>query len=361
MMKMRELINCVPPKDLSEYKNVFVYVEHREGKIKRSSLEMLGEGRKLADKSEEKLVGVMVGNNLDAVAKEAAEYGCDIVYGAQSPDLEQFRSMPYTNYLAEMVEKHKPNIFLISGTREGRDLVSRIAIRTMTGVAADCIELDIIDKKILSAWRPSFGDKTIDQILCRKHRPQTITSRPGSYKLAERHPGNKCEIHIEDVKVPKEMLRREVLNFHPKDKLDLTSAKRVVSGGMGLGKKDGFKLVQQLADELDAEVGASRPVVDIGWIPYEHQVGQTGQTVRAKLYVAAGISGKIQHTVGMKDSENIISINNDPEADIAKFSDYFVNADLYDAIPRIIEEIKKYKSGGKKIEKKAEEKAPGTD
>lgn len=355
MMKMRELINCVPPENLDEYKDVFVYVEHEKGHIKKSTLEMLGEGKKLARKTNEKLVGVAVGDDLKAIAKEAEEYGCDVFLGAESPDLKDFASVPYTNYLAEMIEGYKPNIFLMSGTREGRDLVSRIAIRVMTGVAADCIELDIVENtKILSAWRPSFGDKTIDQILCRRHRPQTITSRPGSYKTAEKHPGNKCEINIKKVTVPDEMKQRKIISFRPKDKLDLTSSKRIVSGGLGLGKPGGFDLIKKLAGELNADVGASRPVVDLGWIPYEHQVGQTGQTVRSKLYIAAGISGKIQHTVGMINSENIVSINNDPDAEIAKVSDYFINADLYDAIPRIIEEVEKYKSGEKVIGKSAE-------
>lgn len=343
---MRELINCVPPENLEEYKDVFVYVEHKDGRIKKSSLEMLGVGKKLAEKVGEKLVGVMVGDNLEPVARESAEYGCDIVLGAESPDLKNFASVSYTNYLAEMVEEHKPNIFLISGTREGRDLVSRIAIRCMTGVAADCIELDVDEKtRLLSAWRPSFGDKTIDQILCRKHRPQTITSRPGSYKMAERKPGSKCDFRIKKVKVPEEFKKRQIIEFRPKDRLDLTSSKVIVSGGLGLGKKDGFKIIESLANELGGDIGASRPVVDLGWIPYEHQVGQTGQTVRAKLYVAAGISGKIQHTVGMKNSEVIISINNDPDAEIAKESDYFIKADLYDAIPAIISELEKYRNG----------------
>jgi len=346
MMKMRELINCVVPENLDEYRDVFVYIEHSDGHIKKSTLEMLGEGKKLAKKTDEKLVGVAVGEELTPIAKEAEEYGCDIFLGAESPDLKDFASVPYTNYLAEMIEDYKPNIFLMSGTREGRDLVSRIAIRVMTGVAADCIELDIVENtKILSAWRPSFGDKTIDQILCRKHRPQTITSRPGSYKVAEKQPGNKCDIKIKKVTVHEAMKKRKILSFRPKDRLDLTSAKKIVSGGLGLGKPEGFELIRNLADELNAEVGASRPVVDLGWIPYEHQVGQTGQTVRAKLYIAAGISGKIQHTVGMINSENIVSINNDPEAEIAKVSDYFIKADLYDAIPKIIEEVQKYKNG----------------
>lgn len=355
---MRELVNCVPPENLDEYRNVFVYVEHADGHISKPTLEMLGEGKKLAKKTGEKLVGVAVGENLAPIAKEAEEYGCDIFLGAESPDLKDFASVPYTNYLAEMIEEHRPNIFLMSGTREGRDLVSRIAIRVMTGVAADCIELDIVENtKILSAWRPSFGDKTIDQILCRRHRPQTITSRPGSYKTAEKQPGNRCEIKIRKVKVPDEMKQRKILSFRPKDKLDLTSSKRIVSGGLGLGKPQGFDLIRNLAEEIDADVGASRPVVDLGWIPYEHQVGQTGQTVRSKLYIAAGISGKIQHTVGMINSENIVSINNDPDAEIAKVSDYFINADLYDAIPVIINEIRKHRNGENVVEEPEEKTA----
>ncbi len=341
---MGELINCVPPEHLEEYSNVLVYVEHKNGSIVRGSLEMLGMARMLAGKVNEKVIGVSLGEDLSGIAAEAEKYGCDIFLGAESPDLKDFRSVPYSDIVSTYIEEYKPNILLISGTREGRDIVSRIAIRTKTGVAADCVELDIEPKeKLLIAWRPSFGDKTIDQILCRKHRPQTITSRPGSYPMPERDEKHRSEIKLKKVKLDPKHLEHKVLERRPKEKLDLTAKKIIVSGGLGLGGKDGFKLIEDLATELRGEVGASRPVVDLGWIPYEHQVGQTGQTVRAKLYVAAGISGKIQHIVGMKNSETIISINTDPAAEIVKYSDYFINADLYKALPLITEAIREYR------------------
>lgn len=338
---MTELINCVAPDDLSQYKNVMVYLEHREGHLVRGSVEMLGMASKLASKVNEKVVGVALGSDLEPVAQDATQYGCDIFLGAESKDLSDFRSVSYSRIISEYILKEKPNILLVSGTREGRDLVSRIAILTKTGVAADCVELDIQENdRLLVAWRPSFGDKTIDQILCKRHRPQTITSRPGSYPLPEKDTEHKCDVKITKVTLPKEETAHRVLMKKEKTKLDLTSKKIIVSGGLGLGGKDGFKLIGELASVLGGEVGASRPVVDLGWIPYEHQVGQTGQTVRPKLYIAAGISGKIQHIVGMKNSEIIVSINTDPSAEIVKYSDYFINSDLYKAIPRIIESVK---------------------
>lgn len=341
---MGELINCISPENLDEYTNVMVYVEHKNGQLIRGSIEMLGMARMLASKVNEKVVGVALGEDLSEIAKEAALYGCDIFLGAESPDLKDFRSVTFADTVSTFIEESKPNILLISGTREGRDIVSRIAIRTKTGVAADCVELDIEESnKLLIAWRPSFGDKTIDQILCRKHRPQTITSRPGSYPFPEKDPGHKVEVKIKKVKLTKKELEHRVVERRPKDKLDLTTKKTIVSGGLGLGSKNGFKLIENLAEALNGVVGASRPVVDLGWIPYEHQVGQTGQTVRPSLYIAAGISGKIQHIVGMKNSETIVSINTDPEAPIVKYSDYVINADLAKVLPVITEEVNKYK------------------
>lgn len=341
---MGELINCVSPENLEEWSNVMVYVEHRNGALVRGTIEMLGMARMLASKVNEKVVGVAMGENLGEIAKEAALYGCDIFLGAESPDLKDFKSVSYSDLVSNFIVETKPNILLISGTREGRDIVSRIAIRSKTGVAADCVELDIEEKnKLLIAWRPSFGDKTIDQILCRKHRPQTITSRPGSYPFPEKDEKHRVEVRIKQVKLKKKDLEHKVIERRPKEKLDLTTKKIIVSGGLGMSGKDGFKFVGDLAEALGGEIGASRPVVDLGWIPYEHQVGQTGQTVRPRLYIAAGISGKIQHIVGMKNSETIVSINTDPEAPIVKYSDYVINADMYKALPIITEEVNKYR------------------
>ncbi|MCL4328212.1 MAG: electron transfer flavoprotein subunit alpha/FixB family protein [Candidatus Thermoplasmatota archaeon] len=341
---MTDLVGCIAPEKLEEYRNVFVYLENRNGKISRGALEMLGKGKEISVKLNEKVVGIAIGQDLKAVADEAASFGCDLILGAELSDFNGFSSVAYTNIISDFIFEQKPNIFLISGSREGRDLVSRIAVKCKTGVAADCIELDgDPTNRLLIAWRPSFGDKTIDQILCRKHRPQMITSRPGSYKLPEKVEKPDCETRIKKVKVGKLVAKHKILEFKPKTRLDLTSSKIIVSGGLGIGGPKGFDPIRKLAKELEGEVGASRPVVDLGWIPYEHQVGQTGQTVRPKLYIAAGISGKIQHIVGMKASETIIAINTDPDAPIVKYSDYFINADAGKAVAKLADEIRKYK------------------
>lgn len=342
-------LNFAKPVDNpAEWKNVFVYLENGNGKLKRVALEMIGAGKALAEKVGEKLIGILIGDEIGDMAKEAARYGCDIVLGAQSPDLRQFRTIPYANIVSEFVESEKPNVFLIPATRNGRDLASRIAVKCQAGVTADCTELDIEkDTRILSAHRPTYGESMLAEILCRKHRPQMATARPGIFKVPEKlQDPSASTIKIKDVKVDRKYLSKEVLEFRPKNKVDLTAAPVVVSGGLGLGSPEGFKLLSELASILGGEVGASRPTADLGWISRDHQVGQTGTTVRPRLYIAVGISGKIQHIMGMKNSETIISINTDPQAEIVKYSDYFINEDYQKAVPAMIEAIKNFKAGG---------------
>ena len=346
---MTGLINAVPTDKPDEYRNVFVFLETRKGSVVKSSLEMIGIGREIADKVGEKLVCVIIGNHLEPMAEEAAKYGCDKVLGAESPDLEDFKTMPYAHYAAEFISEEKPNIFLIAATHDGRDLASRIAVKSRTGVTADCTVIDIDPKdRILLANRPVYGESTLAEILCKNHRPQMATARPGVFKVPDRVDGKNCEMDIRKVKVDPDLIRKEIIGFRPKEEFDITGADIVVSGGIGLGKKEGFSMLQELAEELGGVVGASRPAVDVGWIERDHQVGQTGRVVRPKLYIAAGISGKAQHIVGMKLSDVIIAINTDPDAEIVKYSDYFINDDVYNAIPAILKEIKKLK--GEKVE-----------
>ncbi len=348
---MTGLINAVPTDKPEEYRNVFVFLETRKGAIVKSSLEMIGIGKEIAHKVNEKLVCVLVGNKLDPLAEQGARYGCDKVIGAESPELSDFKTMPYAHFAAGFIAEEKPNIFLIAATHDGRDLASRIAVKSRTGVTADCTVIDIDpDNRILLANRPVYGESTLAEILCKNHRPQMATARPGVFKLPEEQGGKNCQIDIRKVKVDPELIRKEIVEFRPKEGFDITGADIIVSGGLGLGKKDGFSLLEKLADELGGVVGASRPVVDVGWIERDHQVGQTGRVVRPRLYIAAGISGKAQHIVGMKQSDVIIAINNDPEAEIVKYSDYFINDDLYLAVPELIKQIEKIREKGQKME-----------
>ena len=336
---------ATPASKPEEYKNVFVYLETRDDRLLRPALEMIGVGKKIAEKVNEKLYCILLGGNIKDQAKEAVSYGCDVVLGAESPALATYRTLPYSHIIADFVKEEKPNIFLIPATRNGRDLASRIAVRCEAGVTADCTEIDVEqDTRILLANRPTYGESMLAEILCKRHRPQMATARPGIFPVPEKVKSAKGEIRIREISPDKAILKKEILEYRKKNVVDLTAAKVVVSGGMGLGKPDGFKLIQELADELGGVVGASRPAVDMGWISRDHQVGQTGQTVRPRLYVAVGISGKIQHIMGMKNSETILSINTDPNAEIFKYSDYVIVDDLYKAVPALIQEVRKYKS-----------------
>ncbi|MCL4330279.1 MAG: electron transfer flavoprotein subunit alpha/FixB family protein [Candidatus Thermoplasmatota archaeon] len=341
---MAGLINAAAVEKPEDYRNIFVYLENRNGELQRPALEMIGVGKRLAEKVHEKLYCVLIGSKVSEMADEAASYGCDVILGAESPDLAEFRTMPYARLVEDFVKREKPNIFLIPATRNGRDLASRIAVSCQAGVTADCTEIDIEeDTRILSANRPTYGESMLAEILCKKHRPQMATARAGIFPVPEKVDGSKCERRIEKVKVDKALLKKEILEFRKKEAIDLTAAKVVVSGGLGLGAPAAFKLVEKLANEMNGVVGASRPTADLGWISRDHQVGQTGQTVRPRLYVACGISGKIQHIMGMKNSENVLSINIDQNAEIFKYSDYVIVDDVNKVLPALTEEIKKYK------------------
>ncbi len=341
---MAGIINATPVADPQQYKNVFVFLETREDKLLRPALEMIGVGKTIANKVNEKLYCVILGSDLKDMADEAVSYGCDVVLGAESPDLKTFRTMPYSHIVSNFVKSEKPNIFLIPATRNGRDLASRIAVSCQAGVTADCTEIDIeTDTRILLANRPTYGESMLAEILCKRHRPQMATARPGIFPIPEKLKSPKGEIRINKVKIDKSLLKKEILEFRKKEAIDLTAAKVIVAGGMGLGKPEGFKMLGDLSNEIGGVIGATRPTADMGWITRDHQVGQTGQTVRPRFYLAAGISGKIQHIMGMKNSETILSINNDPQAEIFKYSDYVIVDDVYKVVPALLEEIRKYK------------------
>ena len=333
--------------NIKDYRGVWIFAEQREGKILNVSLELLGEGRKIADKLNVELTAVLLGDKLDNLSEELIEYGADNVLAVEDKFLEVYTTEAYTRVIFELIEERKPEIVLIGATTIGRDLAPRLAGRVRTGLTADCTSLDIDEENSnLLMTRPAFGGNIMATIICTKHRPQMSTVRPGvmaKAKIDETRIGN-----IEKVgfKLKEKDSNTEVIDVIKKIKnqVALEEAEVIVSGGRGLGNKEGFELIKSLADALGGEVGASRGAVDASWIHQCHQVGQTGKTVRPKIYVACGISGAIQHLAGMNSSDCIVAINKDKDAPIFNVAHYGVVGDLYEIIPSLIEEIKKQKN-----------------
>jgi len=326
--------------ELTDYKNVWVFAEQRAGVITPVVLELLGEGRKLADEIGVKLCAVLPGENVAPVAEILIEYGADIVYVADSPLLKQYTTEGYTRAIADAVRQYKPEIVLYGATNIGRDLAPRVAARIGAGLTADCtgLAIDPEDKKLMQT-RPAFGGNLMATIICPSTRPQMSTVRPGVMQKAEPKQGRLGEIISIDVKLVSSDIRtviREIVKSR-KEIVSLTDAKVIVSGGRGLGGSDGFALMRRLADAMGGVVGASRAAVDAGWIEHSHQVGQTGTTVKPKIYVACGISGAIQHLAGMQTSDIIIAINKNERAPIFDVADYGLVGDLYDVVPLLVD------------------------
>lgn len=334
---------ATPPSNVELYKDLWIWLEQNDGELSSISLEMAGIGRKLSDKSGEKLVGILLADESgERMAQEAIKYGVDKVILVKNQVFRHYRTRPYSDTIASLILEKKPNYFIIGATHNGRDLASRIAVRVDTGITADCTEIDIDQtKKLLEARRPAFGGAILANILCSRHRPQMASARPGIFKPAERTIGRKGEIERTESSIKEEDVMTKVLQIVTREEVDITTADVIVAGGMGLGKKEGFKMLEELANELGGIVAASRPTVDAGWITRDRQVGQTGKTVRPKLYVAVGISGAIQHIAGMKSSDYVISINKDSAAPIVKYSDLALIGDAYEIVPKFIESIRK--------------------
>jgi electron transfer flavoprotein alpha subunit len=326
--------------DLSEYSGVLVFGEQRRGVISPVVYELVGKGRELADKLDERLECVILGDNMKAQAEDLAEYNVNKVYVFDSTLLADFRDDPYTQFLTSLVKEIKPSIFLIGATSIGRSLAPRLATRLQTGLTADCTGLDIDSEGNLLQTRPAFGGNVMATILCTDHRPQMATVRYKVMKRAEKQPEYRGEVvfkETEDVVVD----RTRILSVSTESEdVSLAEAQIIVSGGKGLGNPEGFRLIEELANALGGAVGASRLVVDDGWIPFKHQVGLSGKTVRPKLYIACGISGAVQHLAGMQTSDVIVAINKDPSAPIFKVADYGIVGDLYEIIPEIIRFVK---------------------
>ncbi len=329
--------------DLGDYKDVWVFIEHERGKIAKVSFELLGAGRRLADELGCQVCGMLMGHNVEEFAKEAIAYGAEKVYYIDDPVLEQYRTEPYARGAVNLIRKYKPEIVLYGATTQGRDFAGNVATTLYTGLTADCTGLDIDpETKLLLQTRPAFGGNIMATILCPNTRPQMSTVRPKVMPMPEKDDSREGEIIKESIEMSEDEVRTKVLDFiESEQKVNLLEADIIVSGGRGLGKPENFALIRELADVLGAAVGASRATVDAGWIPYEHQVGQTGKTVRPKIYIACGISGAIQHLAGMKTSDVIVAINKDPDAPIFKVATYGIVGDLFQVVPVLIEEFKK--------------------
>lgn len=327
--------------------DLWVIVETNEdGSAKNVGLELLTPGRMMAQKQGGKLVALVIGYKVDAAIKAVQEHGADQIVVVDDEVYQKYTTDAYTIAVCEMMKKYQPLSAMLGATNNGRDLGPRVNARLDTGLVADCTALDVDqleDGSTIVAWtRPAFGGNLMATIKCPDHTPQMGTVRPGVFK--RELVGGNAEVIREEVKVSPDQIRTKVLEIlqdMSADKVDLEGAEIIVSGGRGVGGPDGFAIIRELAKELKAEVGASRAAVDSGWIPYAHQVGQTGKTVSPKLYIACGISGAIQHLAGISGADCVVAINKDPEAPIFNRADYGVVGNLFDVLPVLIEEIKK--------------------
>lgn len=329
---------------ITDHEGVMIIVEQHRGQARSVSWQLLGQGRRLADKLGTRLMALVLGHQVEPVAQEAIAYGADIVYLWDDPVLERYRTQPYTTAALQVIREKKPEIVLVGATYTGRDLAGAIATRLETGLTADCTMLDVepTPSRLLQASRPAFSEKLMATILCKQRRPQMASARPGVFEALPRDPARKGEIERVGSPLQEEAVAARVLDFiQDPNRVNLEDAAVIVAGGRGMGGPEGFKLLRELARALGGEVGASRPAVEAGWIDRAHQVGQTGQTVRPKLYIACGISGAVQHLVGMEGSQVIVAINRDPEAPIFRVADYRIQGDVMQVVPALIEEARK--------------------
>ncbi len=340
---------------LEEYKGVYVFAQQVDNELSSIAFELLGKAKELAADLNTEVTAVLVGSGIKGLTDQLAEYGADKVIVVDDPQLKDYRTEPYAHALASVINEYKPEIVLVGATAIGRDLGPRVSARVATGLTADCTVLEIGDFPInaipgqeqkhnqLLMTRPAFGGNTIATIACPDNRPQMATVRPGVMQKIEPIAGAKAEVieynpgftpnnkYVEIVDIVKEI----------SDTVDIMDAKILVSGGRGVGSAENFKILQELADAIGGTVSCSRAVVDNGWMPKELQVGQTGKTVRPNVYFAIGISGAIQHTAGMEESDIIVAINKDDTAPIFDVADYGIVGDLNKIVPKLTEELKK--------------------
>lgn len=337
---------------MAEKNGVMIFIEQDEGKVADVSLELVCKGRELADHLKVSLSSVLCGQNVSHIANDLVAYGCDEVYLAEDHRLKHFRTLPYTRVVSQVIRSAAPQIVLFGASPVGRDIAPRIASELKAGLTADCTDLQIGDhteaagqkeyKDLLYQIRPAFGGNIIATIVCPETRPQMATVREGVMKIGAPDKSRKGKIIPVEVSLDDTDKVLEILERERKDKLvNLKAAQVIIAGGAGVGSKEGFKLLADFAHAIGGVVGASRSAVDSGFVAKDHQVGQTGTTVRPKLYIACGISGAIQHRAGMQESSKIIAINTDPDAPIFGIAHYGIVGDLHQVIPQL---IKAYRS-----------------
>lgn len=330
--------------DLSQFRGVWVMVEQRHGRVADVSLELLGVGRRLADERGSELTAVLFGATEDEAAR-LIHWGADRVLHAESPVFEHFNDDPYVELLSRLINQYRPEIVLTGATPVGRSFFPRVAARVKTGLTADCTSLEIDkDTGHLLQIRPAFGGNIMATILCPRHRPQMATVRPRVMKKGEFDEQRKGEIvKIDTEGISSRTTVLETVKETSDAKVNLQEVDVIVAGGRGVGGPEGFKMLEELATLLGGAVGASRAAVDEGWISYSHQVGQTGKTVCPKIYIACGISGAVQHLVGMQSSDIIIAINKNPEAPIFNVANIGIVGDVFEVVPELIKKVKEVK------------------
>ena len=330
-------------KDLSGYKDVWVFAEQKKGKVQSVAFELIGKARELAHKLGCSVGAVLIGNDVGIAAQELISSGVDTVYLVESPQLANYQDEPYTNVLVKLIRKYKPEAVLCGATFIGRSLISRVAIKVDTGLTADCTGLDIDpQKKILLQTRPAFGGNIMATIITPNHRPQMATVRHKVFVQPALDRARKGKVIKESFPVEELSSRTTLIDVveEVENLVNIAEADIIVSGGRALGGHDNFTMLEELAQALGGAVGSSRAAVDAGWMPYSHQVGQTGRTVAPKLYIACGISGQIQHLVGMQSSKVIVAINKDPDAPIFKVATYGIVGDIFQIVPALTRKFK---------------------
>ena len=331
--------------NLQDYKDVYVFAEQRDGVIQNVALELLGKARELADANNEKVVAILLGKNIKDQAQSLIAAGADKVLVVDHDLLATYLTEPYTQAITQIIKEQKPSILLIGATTIGRDLGPRVSARNVTGLTADATKLEISDDEAheFRMTRPAFGGNLMATILCKEHRPQMSTVRPGVMQKMTPDPTRKGEVVDYAVQFDEQKISRvKIVKTVKEEKVitDISQAKILVSGGRGVGTKDGFSKLEALAKELKGEVSSSRAMVDAGVMDQSRQVGQTGKTVRPNLYLACGISGAIQHLAGMEESDLIIAINKDKFAPIFSVADLGIVGDLHKIVPMLTERLK---------------------
>ncbi|UCB44152.1 MAG: electron transfer flavoprotein subunit alpha [Dehalococcoidales bacterium] len=338
---------------LAEYKGVWVFVEQVDGEPHTVSWELLGVGADLAKTLDVELCTIVIGENVEGLCQESFAYGASKVYLMDQPVFHHYRAEPYYKAICHLVEKYKPEIVLIGATGLGRDLAGAVATELRTGLTADCTGLTIDENRFLLQTRPAFGGNVMATIMTERTRPQMASVRPHVMPMPERNDSRNGEVVRELLDIDEDDIGVKVLEVHDSRShaagdIDIAAADIVVSGGRGMQSMENFQLLQELADELGGVVAGSRSAVEAGWIPVERQVGQTGKTIRPKIYIACGISGAIQHLVGMQDSDVIIAINRDRTAPIFEVATYGIEGDVFQVVPAItahIRELRTQKKG----------------